>query len=56
MDDAIVAAFTSSMREQHGGVDILVSNAAARISLELSPAAQVAMFVNTNNHSTARMR
>jgi hypothetical protein len=55
--DAIVAALTSSMHEQHGGVDdILISNAAACISPERSPATQVAMFVNTDNHSTARMR
>jgi carbonyl reductase 1 len=43
------------LRERHGGVDIVISNAAARITTELPPAQQVAQFVNTNNHGTYRM-
>ena len=54
-DDASVAALAETIRARHGGIDIAISNAAARISPELPPAAQVALFVNTNNHGTYRM-
>jgi len=54
-DDASVAAFAETIRERHGGVDIVISNAGARISREHSQAEQVALFVNTNNHGTYRM-
>ncbi len=54
-DDASVAALAETIRARHGGIDIVISNAAARISPELPPAAQVALFVNTNNHGTYRM-
>jgi NAD(P)-dependent dehydrogenase (short-subunit alcohol dehydrogenase family) len=40
---------------RHGGIDIVISSAAARISPQLPQAAQVALFVNTNNHGTYRM-
>jgi carbonyl reductase 1 len=54
-DDASVATLAETIRTRHGGVDIVVSNAAARISPGLSQAEQVALFVNTNNHGTYRM-
>jgi carbonyl reductase 1 len=43
------------LKQRHGGIDILISNAAARISPTASAAAQVAQFINTNNHGTYRM-
>jgi carbonyl reductase 1 len=54
-DDGSVAALAETVRTRHGGVDIIISNAAARISPKLSQAEQVALFVNTNNHGTYRM-
>ncbi|MBM7081351.1 SDR family NAD(P)-dependent oxidoreductase [Micromonospora humidisoli] len=53
--EASVAAAADMIRERHGGLDVLISNAAARISRELPPAEQVAEFVDTNNHGTYRM-
>ncbi|CAG0936393.1 carbonyl reductase 1 [Thermoflexales bacterium] len=55
IDDASVAALAESIRARHGGVDIVISNAAARISRDRPQAEQVALFVNTNNHGTCRM-
>jgi carbonyl reductase 1 len=54
-DDASVAALAQTIRSRHGGVDIVISNAAARILPGLSQAEQVRLFVNTNNHGTFRM-
>jgi carbonyl reductase 1 len=54
-DDASVATLAETIRTRHGGVDIVISNAAARISPSLSQAEQVALFVNTNNHGVFRM-
>jgi len=53
--DASVAALAETIRARHGGVDIVISNAAARISRDLSQAEQVGLFVNTNNHGAFRM-
>jgi carbonyl reductase 1 len=54
-DDASVDALAETIRTHHGGVDIVISNAAARISRDRSQAEQVALLVNTNNHGTFRM-
>ncbi len=54
-DDASVAMLAETIRRRHGGVDIVISNAAARISRNLSQAEQVGQFINTNNHGTFRM-
>ena len=54
-DDASVAALAETIRTRHEGVDIIISNAAARISPGLSQAEQVGLFINTNNHGTFRM-
>lgn len=54
-DDESVAALAETIRARHGGVDIVISNAAARISPGLSQAQQVRLFVNTNNHGAFRM-
>jgi len=50
-----VLALALALQERHGGVDIVISNAAARITTELPPAQQVAHFIDTNNHGTYRM-
>jgi carbonyl reductase 1 len=54
-DDESVAALVETIRTRHGGVDVVISNAAARISPDRSQAEQVRLFVNTNNHGTLRM-
>ena len=50
-----VAAAADMIRERHGGLDVLISNAAARIARDRPPSEQVDEFVNTNNHGTYRM-
>lgn len=54
-DDASVAALAETIRSRHGGIDIVISNAAARISRERAQAEQAALFINTNNHGALRM-
>lgn len=54
-DDASVAALAGTIRQRHGGVDVVISNAAARITRDLPLAEQVALFIDTNNHGTFRM-
>ncbi|MBN2001908.1 MAG: SDR family NAD(P)-dependent oxidoreductase [Anaerolineae bacterium] len=54
-DDASVAALAETIRTRHGGIDIVISNAAARISRDRPQAEQAALFINTNNHGTFRM-
>jgi carbonyl reductase 1 len=43
------------LRTKHGGVDIVISNAAARIEPEVAPGAQVRRFIDTNNLGTTRV-
>jgi carbonyl reductase 1 len=54
-DDAAVAAFAGKLRERHGGVDIVFSNAAARLTPDTPWAELVEPFVDTNNLGTTRM-
>jgi len=54
-DGASVKALAQVIAERHGGVDIVISNAAARISREVPSEQQVRAFVDTNNHGTVRM-
>lgn len=54
-DEASVRALAEAIAEEHGGIDIVLSNATARVSPDQDPAAQVAGFVDTNNHGTNRM-
>ena len=54
-DDESVEQFASLVRDRHGGIDIFFSNAAARISPDESSAAQVRVFVATNNLGTTRV-
>lgn len=53
--DASVAALAEHLRREHGGVDVVISNAAARITRDRPPSEQVASFVDTNNHGTYRV-
>jgi carbonyl reductase 1 len=53
--DASVAALADHLGTEHGGVDIVISNAAARITRDRPQAEQVAGFIETNNHGTHRM-
>jgi len=54
-DDAQVNAAADLLRERHGGADIVISNAAARLDPEHSDAEDVRAFIDTNNHGTHRM-
>lgn len=54
-DAASVKAAADAVRARHGGVDIVIQNAAARITRDESQADQVACFIDTNNHGTLRM-
>lgn len=53
--DASVNALAETLRSRHGGVDIVISNAAARMQRERPQAEQVAQFIDTNNHGAYRM-
>jgi carbonyl reductase 1 len=54
-DDQSVTNMAGFLQQQHGGIDILISNAAARITPDVAAAEQVAHFINTNNHGTYRI-
>lgn len=54
-DGAAVSAFAGKLRRGHGGVDIVFSNAAARLIPAAPPADQIESFVDTNNLGTTRM-
>ena len=54
-EDAAVAAFADELRQRHGGVDIVFSNAAARLTPDTPWAELVEPFVDTNNLGTTRM-
>ena len=54
-NEQTLEALAETIQKRHGGIDILISNAAARISPNFSQAEQVASFVETNNHGTYRM-
>jgi carbonyl reductase 1 len=54
-DDTSVTALAQTLGERHGGVDIVFSNAAARIVPQVPAEQQVRTFVDTNNHGTLRM-
>ena len=50
-----VNRFAALVAARHGWVDLVISNAAARITPERPAAEQVATFVDTNNLGTTRM-
>ena len=54
-DDASVTGVAQVLAGRHGGVDVVISNAAARISPQVPAEQQVRTFVDTNNHGTLRM-
>jgi carbonyl reductase 1 len=54
-DGGAIAALADALAERHGGVDIVFSNAAARLVPGTSWAEQVGPFVETNNLGTTRM-
>ncbi|MCE9578675.1 MAG: SDR family NAD(P)-dependent oxidoreductase [Deltaproteobacteria bacterium] len=54
-DDASVAAAAALIRARHGGIDVVISNAAARMTRAATPASEVRTFVDTNNHGTHRV-
>ncbi len=47
-----IAALAAHLKAEHGGLDIVASNAAARISKDRPQAEQVRGFVATNNHGS----
>lgn len=52
---AEVDAAARFVTERHGGVDIVISNAAHRRTRDRSDAETVRAFIDTNNHGTHRM-
>eukprot|EP01029_Cantina_marsupialis_P028414 TRINITY_DN776134_c0_g1_i1.p1 TRINITY_DN776134_c0_g1~~TRINITY_DN776134_c0_g1_i1.p1 ORF type:complete len:279 (+),score=83.99 TRINITY_DN776134_c0_g1_i1:347-1183(+) len=44
--------FAEFMKTNHGGIDIFISNAGARIDKEIPQSEQVKAFINTNNHGS----
>jgi carbonyl reductase 1 len=54
-DGAAVAAFAGELRDRHGGVDIVLSNSAARLTPDTPWPQLVERFVDTNNLGTTRM-
>jgi carbonyl reductase 1 len=54
-DNAAVAAFADELRQRHNGVDIVFSNAAARLIPHTPWSELIEPFVDTNNLGTTRM-
>ena len=54
-DGAAVTAFADAIAARHGGIDIVFSNAAARLTPGTPWAELVGPFVDTNNLGTTRM-
>lgn len=54
-DAASVSAAADDIKARHGGVDIVIQNAAARITRETPQSDQIARFVDTNNHGALRI-
>jgi carbonyl reductase 1 len=55
VDPASVQAAADAIVREHGGIDIVVGNAAARMSPDKTAAEQVDMIAETSNHGTLRM-
>ena len=54
-DTSAVEAFAAMLRDEHGGVDIVLSNAAARRTPDSPESEQIHTFVDTNNLGARRM-
>ncbi len=48
-------AAAEAVRSRHGGIDIVIQNAAARITNDVPQSEQVEGFIDTNNHGTLRL-
>jgi NAD(P)-dependent dehydrogenase (short-subunit alcohol dehydrogenase family) len=55
MSNTSVERFAALIAKRHGQVDLVISNAAARITPDHPQSEQVTAFVNTNNLGTTRM-
>lgn len=55
VDSTSVQAAADAIATAHGGIDIVVSNAAARMSPDKTPAEEVDLVAETSNHGTLRM-
>jgi carbonyl reductase 1 len=54
-DSASVQAAADAIAGQHGGIDIVISNAAARMDPDRTPVEEVDAVADTSNHGTLRM-
>ncbi len=54
-DPASVQAAAAAVADEHGGIDIVLANAAARMSPDRTPAEEVDAVAETSNHGTIRM-
>ncbi len=54
-DTRSVQSVADTIVAEHGGIDIVISNAAFRVSPQRTPAEQVELFTDTNNAGTLRM-
>jgi carbonyl reductase 1 len=54
-DDAAVRRLAAEVQAQHGGIDIVISNAGARMTPDRPPESQVDEVVDTSNLGTIRM-
>ncbi len=54
-DENTISNLADMLRDRHNGIDIVASNAAARITKDHSQADQVRAFVETNNHGSRRL-
>lgn len=54
-DSASIAALAAYLQDTHGGVDIVASNAAARITKDHAQSEQVRAFIATNNHGSRNL-
>ena len=55
-DTGSIGALAQMLADRHGGIDLVASNAAARIVREVPQAEQVRRFVATNNHGSRALR
>ncbi len=54
-DSASVQSAADTIAAEHGGIDIVISNAGSRVTPDRTPAAQVDLLTETNNAGTLRM-
>lgn len=54
-EETSVAAVADTVAKRHGGLDVVISNAAARLYSNILQEEQIDVFIDTNNHGTYRM-